>query len=103
MTRTGGFRAYRAAILRELALDEVASQGYCFQVDMALRVHDAGGVVREVPVLFVDRVEGESKMSSAIVVEALQRVTLWGVQRRGGQLLGLARTTTAAARRRRPS
>ncbi len=100
---TGGFRAYRASVLRALALGDVASQGYCFQVDMALRVHDAGGVVREVPVLFVDRVQGESKMSSHIVVEALQRVTVWGVQRRGGQLVGLVRTTTAAARRRRPS
>ena len=100
---TGGFRAYRAEALRGLALDEVASQGYCFQIDMALRVHDAGGVVREVPVLFVDRVEGESKMSREIVVEALVRVTAWGVQRRGGQLLTAVRSATAAARRRRPS
>jgi dolichol-phosphate mannosyltransferase len=100
---TGGFRAYRTSMLRQLALDEVASQGYCFQVDMALRVHDAGGVLREVPVLFVDRVDGESKMSSTIVVEALQRVTVWGVLRRGAQLRGLVGTATAAARRRRPS
>ena len=100
---TGGFRAYRAATLRRLALGEVASQGYCFQVDMALRVHDAGGVLAEVPVLFVDRVEGESKMSRQIVVEALVRVTAWGAQRRGAQLLRAVRSATAAARRRRPS
>ncbi|WP_372594270.1 polyprenol monophosphomannose synthase [Actinotalea sp.] len=100
---TGGFRAYRASALRAVDLAGVASQGYCFQIDMALRVHDAGGVVREVPVLFVDRVEGESKMSNDIVAEALRRVTLWGFQRRGAQLAALLRTTTAAARRRRPS
>lgn len=100
---TGGFRAYRASALRAVDLAGVASQGYCFQIDMALRVHDAGGVVREVPVLFVDRLEGESKMSNDIVTEALWRVTLWGAQRRGAQLARLARTATAAARRRRPS
>ncbi len=100
---TGGFRAYRASALRALDLGDVASQGYCFQVDMALRVHDAGGVVREVPVLFVDRVDGESKMSRQIVVEALQRVTVWGAQRRGAQLAALVRAATAAARGRRPS
>ncbi|HWS57588.1 MAG TPA: polyprenol monophosphomannose synthase, partial [Actinotalea sp.] len=76
---TAGFRAYRATMLRSLDLGAVASQGYCFQVDMALRVHDAGGVVREVPIRFVERTQGRSKMSRQIVVEALLRVTAWGL------------------------
>jgi len=99
---TAGFRAYRASTLAEIDLGAVASQGYCFQVDMALRVHDTGGVVREVPVLFVERTRGRSKMSRQIVAEALVRVTVWGVTRRGAQGARWLRTTTAAARGRRP-
>ena len=79
---TGGFRAYRAAVLHGLHLEEVASQGYCFQVDMARRVHEAGHRVVEVPITFVERVQGRSKMSRVIVAEALVRVTQWGVERR---------------------
>lgn len=99
---TAGFRAYRATALQGLDLGAVASQGYCFQVDMALRVHDAGGVVREVPVLFVERTQGRSKMSRQIVAEALVRVTAWGAVRRSAQASAWVRTTTAAARGRRP-
>lgn len=93
---TAGFRAFRASTLRRLPLAEVASQGYCFQIDMDLRVHDAGGVVREVPIRFVERSEGRSKMSRDIIAEALVRVTLWGAARRAAQL------ATAARTRRRP-
>lgn len=99
---TAGFRAYRATALEGLDLGAVASQGYCFQVDMALRVHDAGGAVREVPVLFVERTQGRSKMSRQIVAEALVRVTVWGATRRTTQAAHWVRTTTAAARGRRP-
>jgi dolichol-phosphate mannosyltransferase len=77
---TGGFRAYRAAALRDVHLEDVASQGYCFQVDMARRVLAAGHDVVEVPITFVERERGESKMSRKIVVEALWRVTLWGLR-----------------------
>ncbi|WP_370524067.1 polyprenol monophosphomannose synthase [Cellulomonas sp. APG4] len=77
---TAGFRAYRAATLRRLALDEVASQGYCFQVDMAWRVVREGGRVAEVPIRFVERHAGRSKMSRRIVAEAFVRTTLWGGQ-----------------------
>ncbi|HWS58861.1 MAG TPA: dolichol-phosphate mannosyltransferase, partial [Actinotalea sp.] len=70
--------------------------------DMALRVHDAGGVVREVPIRFVERTQGRSKMSRQIVVEALLRVTAWGLSRRAAQAVAWTRTTTAAARGRRP-
>ena len=107
---TAGFRAYRADVLRRIPLGEVASQGYCFQVDMDVRVHEAGGRIVEVPIRFVERTEGHSKMSRDIIAEALVRVTYWGLRRRVrqvrgrlGELLGGgAGTTTAAARRRRP-
>jgi dolichol-phosphate mannosyltransferase len=83
---TGGFRAYRAAALRSLDLSEVSSQGYCFQVDLAWRMVQAGMRVVEVPITFVERVEGTSKMSGAIVREALWQVTRWGMDRRVDRL-----------------
>ena len=76
---TGGYRAFRATALRQVGLDEVESQGYCFQIDLALRVIRAGLTVVEVPITFVERTQGASKMSRAIVAEALWRVTQWGV------------------------
>jgi len=76
---TGGYRAYRATTLREVGLDHVESQGYCFQIDLALRALQAGLKVVEVPITFVERTHGASKMSNAIVREALWRVTQWGV------------------------
>ncbi|MCU1432231.1 MAG: dolichol-phosphate mannosyltransferase [Actinotalea sp.] len=88
---TAGFRAYRADVLASLPLTQVASQGYCFQVDMTLRVHEAGGVLVEVPVRFVERTEGRSKMSRQIVREALVMVTVWGLTRRARQLRTLLR------------
>ena len=78
---TGGFRAFRAETLRRIDLNSVESQGYCFQVDLARRAVAAGIGVREVPITFVERARGESKMSGAIVREALWRVTVWGAQR----------------------
>ncbi len=68
-------------------MDRVASQGYCFQVDLAWRTVKAGFKVVEVPITFVERERGDSKMSRAIVVEALWRVTAWGVGHRLGRLL----------------
>ncbi|MFE9249512.1 polyprenol monophosphomannose synthase [Streptomyces sp. NPDC007088] len=88
---TGGFRAFRAETLRGLGLDEVASQGYCFQVDLARRALRAGYTVVEVPITFVERERGDSKMSKDIVVEALWRVTAWGVGARVGRVLGRGR------------
>lgn len=78
---TGGYRAFRRQVLLELALADVASQGYCFQVDMAWRAVQAGFRVREVPITFTERERGSSKMSHAIVAEALWRVTRWGAAR----------------------
>lgn len=91
---TAGFRAYRAGTLAGLALGTVASQGYCFQIDMAWRVLRAGGRVVEVPITFVERAEGHSKMSRGIVVEALVRVTVWGAHERLRQVRGLLRRVT---------
>lgn len=84
---TGGYRAFRAEALTRLDLDTVTSQGYCFQVDLALRAVDRGLRVDEVPITFVEREHGASKMSRAIVGEALLRVTRWGIDRRFGRLV----------------
>jgi dolichol-phosphate mannosyltransferase len=79
---TGGYRAFKASTLRALDLHEVASAGYCFQVDLAWRAKQRGFVVTEVPITFVEREVGTSKMSRKIVTEALWKVTVWGIDRR---------------------
>ncbi|PTU55992.1 dolichol-phosphate mannosyltransferase [Sphaerisporangium cinnabarinum] len=89
---TAGYRAYRASALRAVDLASVESHGYCFQVDMAWRVVRAGGLATEVPITFVERTAGRSKMSRAIVTEALWKVTVWGARRRAAQLASLARS-----------
>ncbi|WP_418276852.1 polyprenol monophosphomannose synthase [Isoptericola jiangsuensis] len=83
---TAGYRAFRASTLRAIDLAAVESHGYCFQVDMTWRVLRGGGTVAEVPITFVERAAGVSKMSRSIVVEALTKVTRWGVAHRWGQL-----------------
>ena len=75
---TGGYRAYRMPVLSKIDIESVASQGYCFQVDLAWRAHRAGFRLVEVPITFAERERGASKMSSNIVREALWRVTVWG-------------------------
>ncbi|KOT61570.1 dolichol-phosphate mannosyltransferase [Streptomyces rimosus subsp. rimosus] len=85
---TGGYRAFRKETLEGLGLDEVSSQGYCFQVDLARRAVESGFHVVEVPITFVERERGDSKMSKDIVVEALWRVTGWGVGSRVNKLRG---------------
>ncbi|WP_217208560.1 polyprenol monophosphomannose synthase [Streptomyces sp. AC550_RSS872] len=84
---TGGYRAFRRETLEGLGLDDVASQGYCFQVDLARRAVKAGFHVVEVPITFVERELGDSKMSRDILVEALWRVTSWGARERVGKLM----------------
>lgn len=79
---TAGFRVFRAGLLSRLMEEDIASQGYCFQVDMTRRARDLGAVIVEVPIDFDERTEGASKMSSDIVREALVKVTLWGLARR---------------------
>ena len=93
---TGGFRVWRRSTLEGLDLRTVASQGYCFQVDLAWRAVEAGYTVVELPIQFVERVRGQSKMDRAIVNEAFVRITVWGLRRRTAQAALAARL---AARR----
>jgi dolichol-phosphate mannosyltransferase len=86
---TGGYRAYRRTVLQTIDLSSIASEGYCFQVDLAWRAVQAGFRVTEVPITFAERERGESKMSGNIVREALLRVTEWGAAHRLAQLKGL--------------
>lgn len=79
---TGGYRVFRASTLRRVGLDDVDSQGYCFQIDLARRTIGAGLTVTEVPITFEERQRGASKMSRKIVLEALWRVTGWGIAAR---------------------
>ena len=79
---TAGFRAYHRDNLSRIDLDHVRADGYGFQVEMTYRLVRRGGRVVEVPISFVDRVRGTSKMSSRIVAEALGLVTWWAVRDR---------------------
>jgi glycosyltransferase involved in cell wall biosynthesis len=79
---TGGYRVYTRAVLEGIDYRAVASQGYCFQVDLTRRALAAGFRVAEVPITFVERERGESKMSGEIVREAFLRVTQWGFEQR---------------------
>jgi dolichol-phosphate mannosyltransferase len=83
---TGGYRAYRMPVLDKIEVESVASQGYCFQVDLVWRAFRHGFRVAEVPITFAERERGTSKMSSNIIREALWRVTVWGTQSRLGAL-----------------
>jgi len=98
---TGGYRVFRASTLHRLELDNVASQGYCFQVDMARRTVQSGMRVREVPITFVEREYGTSKMSGSIVREALWRVTVWGAQERAEKVRAAVGRRRAARSARR--
>jgi dolichol-phosphate mannosyltransferase len=86
---TAGFRAYRREALQKIRIDNVASRGYCFQIDLGWRTIEAGFTVVEVPITFTERAFGESKMSKDVIREALIRVTKWGLRRRGNQVRSL--------------
>ena len=79
---TGGFRIYSRELLNALNLHQMSATGYCFQIEMALASHLAGARATQVPITFVERINGVSKMSRAIVVEALIQTTRWGFTRR---------------------
>ena len=79
---TGGFRIYSRQLLEALNLSTMDATGYCFQMEMALAAHLAGASAKEVPITFVERINGVSKMSRAIVVEALIQTTRWGINRK---------------------
>ena len=82
---TGGYRVYSAAALQKMALGSVDSLGYCFQIDMLLHAVRARLSVVEVPITFVERTRGSSKMSGRIVLEAMVRVTIWGLTGHGAR------------------
>lgn len=86
---TAGYRAYRAEVIRTIPLNEVASHGYVFQVDLAWRTILGGFRVVEVPITFTEREIGVSKMSGNIVREALVKITLWGLRHRWHQIAGV--------------
>lgn len=88
---TAGYRVYTADALRRIGLDDVASQGYSFQTDLTRRAVEEGMTVVEVPITFVEREIGDSKMSGDIVRESLRRITTWGLQHRADQLRRLGR------------
>ena len=88
---TAGYRAFRADALRALHLEQVHTRGYGFQVDLLWHAVLNGLAVVEVPVTFVEREQGRSKMSFGIVLEAMMRVTAWGLARR----LGIGRRGSA--------
>lgn len=88
---TAGYRVYPTALLDTLGLESLESKGYCFQIDLTRRVAASGKRLVEVPIQFRERELGESKMSSAIVVEAMGRVTVWGLQRWAGNIRALFR------------
>ena len=82
---TGGFRLFRRTTLEKIDLPSVRSVGYCFQADLAWRTVEAGLRVREVPIDFIERIRGESKMSPDVAVESLRRITAWGLRERRRQ------------------
>ena len=95
---TGGYNAFRAETLRGIGLDNISSAGYCFQVDLTWRALKAGYRVVEVPITFVEREYGDSKMSRKIVAEALLMTTLWGISHRARQLRSCSAATDPVAR-----
>jgi dolichol-phosphate mannosyltransferase len=96
---TAGYRVYSASILQRLDLDRIRAEGYGFQIEMTYRSKQAGASIVEVPIRFVDRVAGESKMSSAIVVEALALVTYWALGRLARGMVGRGRPARMRASR----
>ena len=81
---TGGFRAYRASTLETIKIDTTEANGYAFQSEVALRMVAAALRLEEIPITFVDREYGTSKMSVKIMVESMARVTRWGIASRLG-------------------
>jgi dolichol-phosphate mannosyltransferase len=83
---TGGFKCYKREVLEALPLDEIHSKGYAFQIETTYRAVRKGFTVREVPIVFVDRVEGGSKMSGTIVLEAIWKVPAIRIAALSGKL-----------------
>lgn len=78
---TSGFRIYRADLLKKMKLNLIESEGYAFQIEMTRAATNAGAQIAEIPITFIEREFGVSKMSPRIVREALIKVTKWGITR----------------------
>ena len=78
---TGGFKIYSRQLLEKIDINSITSEGYCFQIEMVMAAADSGAIITEAPITFVEREAGRSKMSQAIVMEALWKTTLWGLRR----------------------
>ena len=78
---TSGFRIYTSALLKNMEISTIRSEGYCFQIEMTRRAISRGGSIAEVPITFIERAQGKSKMSFAIALEAVLRITAWGALR----------------------
>ena len=78
---TSGFRIYTTELLKKMEISTIRSEGYCFQIEMTRRAITRGGSVAEVPITFIERTHGKSKMSFAIALEAVVRITAWGALR----------------------
>ena len=78
---TAGFRIYKTSAIKKLNLSFIKSEGYCFQIEMTREINRIGCLISEVPITFVERRFGKSKMSGKIVIEAMLRVTYWGLLR----------------------
>ena len=81
---TSGFRVYKAELLNRIDLKSIKSEGYTFQIEMVRAARKVGAEIVEVPIIFREREFGKSKISRAIVFEALLRVSYWGLKRFGG-------------------
>lgn len=77
---TSGFRCYRREVLEAIGLEDVLSEGYAFQIEMTYRTWRLGFNIKEIPILFVERRAGSSKMSSSVIVEAVLSVARWGLK-----------------------
>ncbi|CAB4685605.1 MAG: glycosyltransferase [Actinobacteria bacterium] len=78
---TSGFRIYNVQLLKRMGISTIKSEGYCFQIEMTRRAIACGGSVGEIPITFIERAQGQSKMSAAIALEAVLRITSWGLLR----------------------
>ena len=78
---TSGLRIYNADLLKRMDISTIKSEGYCFQIEMTRRVIARGGSIGEIPITFIERAHGVSKMSFAIALEAIFRITSWGLLR----------------------
>ena len=78
---TSGFRIYTTDLLKKMEISTIRSEGYCFQIEMTRRAIIRGGSIAEVPITFIERTHGKSKMSFAIALEAVVRITAWGALR----------------------